>query len=621
MYTRQEYFILFKDYIIDETETCLRINLPRSLISHVLGFYPQNDYIDMEWYEKETYKDHPYSLFNIENKKNDYIKKYDEWRHSLKIKEKNSSDELHDNLSNFNDLLKRSSKNENPNALIIGESHEHSAPNAILMHNIDFLKEKKAIIFLEGLYVEMQDELNKSVTARKPTAIVKAFLINAKHSGESNSFYSKRNLILTCIQEGIPVIACDNFLSVICGENCKIEDDRQIGDISRMTMNYECFNAIKYAEQHLPNHAWNIFLVGDAHTCTYRSKEDINDVHPGLIDVTSGVYIHAMDTISQLKYIKANQILISKEAFFKIINSFGVLKEESAKRLNVMLFSDGNVTPINELMTICRIDSPFETYPKNLSKDLKAIIADYSKYIQINPAKELINSPIEGYTSSIGSGYQIIAQDESEIVEKEGSFLSLVNPSLPTGIEPEFIILPSERLQYTKVTTDEIKEYILKANSDEVDISNKVSNFLGLNGNNPIQQSVAYSNAPENNIEKIQPQDLNTPLIEAINVFCQQVGNEKVDGLVKIKIILQNPALENHEKINQIIELAEWKKSDNEVSSFFHKEIRKRTPEVELFYQRLSGLDQNNPVAIAKFINQYQYTEKNEPINSNNASI
>ncbi len=91
-------------------------------------------------------------------------------------------------------------------------------------------------------------------------------------------------------------------------------------------------------------------------------------------------------------------------------------------------------------------------------------------------------------------------------------------------------------------------------------------------------------------------------LFKTITEFCNIPANEKVDGLIKMKALINRQEVVT---ITQLIELAKWKKSDYDSTRFFHKEIRGRAPEVEQFYQNLAALDPNNQEAIEGFINQY----------------
>ena len=212
--SKKEYCInLFKDYLIHD-EYPLKINLPRDLVFELLGNSCVNDdkkgIIDVTWYYNECYQHHPFSLVNIEIKQKNYIEEYNKWRSCI-LPKINDTTELPGNFTNFKDILNYAALNKQ--TVVIGESHNHSTPKAILMHNIEFLKQQNAAIFIEGVRVELQDELNKSISQRKPTPLVEVYLSNESRN-QPSSYYTQENLIRTCIVEGIPVIGCEG--------NCKL---------------------------------------------------------------------------------------------------------------------------------------------------------------------------------------------------------------------------------------------------------------------------------------------------------------------------------------------------------------------------------------------------------------
>ena len=281
MLSKIEYQELFNGYIINK-ECPFRINLPKKLLYHILGGLIDERYIDNNWYKDEANKDHPFSLFAIENKINSYTQDYNDWRNSTAFNQSTSS-ETHNDFTNFNEILDYAATNKH--AVVIGESHIDSTPTAILMHNLHLLKEKKAILFLEGFFAELQEELNKSVEQKKPTPLIEAFLTNSGHH-ESPTYYTHRNLIRACIQIGIPLIACDNQMTQILAKDCIVVENEQTGTISRMTLNYEYDKARNYAREKFPDYQFPVCLVGNAHCFTFHSTHNESEgIHPGIVDI------------------------------------------------------------------------------------------------------------------------------------------------------------------------------------------------------------------------------------------------------------------------------------------------------------------------------------------------
>lgn len=142
-------------------------------------------------------------------------------------------------------------------------------------------------------------------------------------------------------------------------------------------------------------------------------------------------------------------------------------------------------------------------------------------------------------------------------------------------------------------------------NSDNEDIS-KNSN-----------SSRFFQNKHSNNQGQPKTQELHALLIKAILDFCNKPGNEKVDGLQKMKGIIKVDNLTNPEKIKQLVEFAKWKKSDTDLSLLYHQNIRERKPESEVFYQSLAAIDLDNPEGIGNFV---AYYSENIQTSNNNIS-
>lgn len=98
-------------------------------------------------------------------------------------------------------------------------------------------------------------------------------------------------------------------------------------------------------------------------------------------------------------------------------------------------------------------------------------------------------------------------------------------------------------------------------------------------------------------------------ILDTIQQFCNRLEHQQIDGLSKMKAIF-NQRAGTHVKMTQLIELARWKKSDNDFNRFFHQYVRGRNPEIEEFYRILSDLDITNRDAIKNFTNKYSANKK-----------
>ncbi|MBA2709424.1 MAG: hypothetical protein H0U57_02360 [Tatlockia sp.] len=422
MYTKKECIELFGEYLLNK-EPPYKINLPRMVIAHILGGTYNPDLIDANWYEEEAYKDHPFSLVGIEDKTNSYLKEYDTWRCTLNLSQNNKA-ETQKECNNFKEILDYAANTMQP--VVIGESHIDMTPNAILMHNLELLEEKKAIIFIEGLFSELQEELNKSIAQKKPTPLIEAFLINAK-SHKSSPPYTSKNLIRACIQKGMPIIACDNQLTILLGKDCNVSGEEQTGTISRMTLNFEFYKAQSYAQERYPDHKLYICKAGGAHCYNHWSTNNKDEgIHPGIVDLLGGLFVYVRDEKSHHKF--KRDLFIGKDEYFRIIEeNFNTLNEEYKEELTNKLFGSCNFTPLSSLNEICKVTTQISGLNmENSSKILHSIFQTYSKYLQKTSSIEVTDLLIEGYRSEIKSGYQIWAKNVEEIIENEGPLTVII---------------------------------------------------------------------------------------------------------------------------------------------------------------------------------------------------
>ncbi|AWN74521.1 hypothetical protein LEAN103870_07640 [Legionella anisa] len=100
------------------------------------------------------------------------------------------------------------------------------------------------------------------------------------------------------------------------------------------------------------------------------------------------------------------------------------------------------------------------------------------------------------------------------------------------------------------------------------------------------------------------------PVFGKIIEFCN--NHPKVDGLQTIQSMLkQAPLSKSYDTaFNEVIELAQWKKSDTELSKGFHQKFRGRDPEVEDFYQKLAALNPRDKESVSQF---EAYMEEHTP--------
>ncbi|PWY56509.1 hypothetical protein DGG96_02160 [Legionella qingyii] len=109
--------------------------------------------------------------------------------------------------------------------------------------------------------------------------------------------------------------------------------------------------------------------------------------------------------------------------------------------------------------------------------------------------------------------------------------------------------------------------------------------------------------------------EMHSELLEKIRQFCEPYSN--VDGLKKMKDIAtysDSPM----QSLIEVIQLADWKKSDSDFTKGWHNKMRGRAPEVEEFYQNLAKLELNNPESVKEFINSLNKdkTQDNAPNNN-----
>ncbi|MCW8469327.1 hypothetical protein OQJ19_01450 [Fluoribacter gormanii] len=89
-------------------------------------------------------------------------------------------------------------------------------------------------------------------------------------------------------------------------------------------------------------------------------------------------------------------------------------------------------------------------------------------------------------------------------------------------------------------------------------------------------------------------------LLSKITSFCDK--HSGVDGLEKMKNII-NLNSDPQKALEEMIELAKWKKSDWDFTRKFHKNRFGRAPEVEDFYQELAKLQPNNSKSVGELMN------------------
>jgi hypothetical protein len=414
------YKALFTGYLIN-TETPFRINLPRDLVFQLLGdehHELSNKIIDVSWYFDKPYQTHPYSLFDVDKRKKDYLASDRTWRQVF-VPPKTKAMDPKQSFSNAREILAQAALTQAP--VVIGESHNHITPKAILMHNIALLKANKAVLFVEGVRKELQDELNKSLSQRSPTPLIDVYLKETtRKSGSRLPQYSQSELIKMCIQEGIPVIGCESELSQLCGDDELITftDGGQQAGISRIAQHSEYANALDYSRRVFPDRTWHLSLVGNNHAYSYRplEKESNDIVHPGILEISGGIYIHAEDINP-----KDESCQISKEHFFSELGSLGTMNDWCREAINSRMFNEKDSTSIANFAQILKAQDTGIELPESGQREfLQRIYAKYTTYnttyISTSSPKEVRDAPIEKYAASISGGFCIKAHDLSDIV-------------------------------------------------------------------------------------------------------------------------------------------------------------------------------------------------------------
>ncbi|VEB38046.1 hypothetical protein [Legionella cherrii] len=92
-------------------------------------------------------------------------------------------------------------------------------------------------------------------------------------------------------------------------------------------------------------------------------------------------------------------------------------------------------------------------------------------------------------------------------------------------------------------------------------------------------------------------------ICQKISEFCSQYPEVKgIQEMGKIIGVSEWNRETADTRLTKLIELAQWKKSDNFITEAFHKGVRGRDPQVEAFYQRLAALDPNDKEQVNKFM-------------------
>lgn len=293
---------LFAGYLLNQ-EAPLRINLPKDLVYQLVEKYfvrekldfaersKITNLLDFSWYSKRAYQEHPYSERSRLKARLAFEEEFEQWRG--KVPETKSAQVLPP-CSSVKAIFEMAAAAGLP--VTVGEDHRQFTPKAILMAHLPFLKEKKALLLMEGLRKELQKEFDQSAQQKKLSFLAEVYL-SGNDSLAREPLYSREALVRGCLEQGIPIVACESWLSLECAKIEGFFGAFQLS-IKRMLQNFEHFKTLHYAKTQFPEHLWHLSLVGDHHAYTFKEsgpQASAEEVYPSIVDIMGGIYLCAED--------------------------------------------------------------------------------------------------------------------------------------------------------------------------------------------------------------------------------------------------------------------------------------------------------------------------------------
>ena len=287
---------------------------------------------------------------------------------------------------------------------------------------------------------------------------------------------------------------------------------------------------------------------------------------------------HANDqayTLQEKQAFETDTLLLTQKEFTTFLNKALEDKTDSCETLLLKVLLQSSCHAFS-LLTACQSKAFVNAFKAKYPKAKSFTTTEHCLLTASNGNASFLMDITKEPNQTITEDH--VAEYAQQLIQDKSKTLDQVIAQLKQSLETTFLFEPSESKE-SIANAPEISQKIIKVKK------NLQATSIALQNNDP----VARQNA----------------ILTAIKAFCIKPGNETVDGLVKMKAIFENNELNKDEKINQLISMAQWNKSDYDNIRFFHKEISARAPEVEQFYKTLGSLDTNNQTAIEDFIKQY----------------
>ncbi|HHT0594293.1 TPA: hypothetical protein ACTXXA_002644 [Legionella anisa] len=278
---------------------------------------------------------------------------------------------------------------------------------------------------------------------------------------------------------------------------------------------------------------------------------------------------------------------------------------------------------IELLNTLGETDKAIE-YQKAIEQENKEIAAKLNRLMQEDQVqwKGSIDGVLCTHIQKIPvDAYNQKAREAGERAFKEDlnaygvTVIPGVNSAL--GIEGRFDTRPGlVRIDASYISGDELEE--LHAQVDKALVSGVTRDKISTD----TEKTVDTTSPFKDRLGDIKQEQIDyRKIFDRISKFCDQYPN--VDGLKQMQekigrggmLGFADETIKSN-KLNSLIEIADWKKSDSDFTKGFHHKMRGRAPEVEEFYQQLAQLDPKDPSSVEKFISfvDKELDKKNEKI-------